>query len=56
MAAGVREYWIVDPHKERIFVYYLEQADFEVETYTFQEKVKVKIFDDLWIDFQEIGL
>lgn len=26
--AGVREYWIVDPSRERILVYHLEQTDF----------------------------
>jgi len=54
-AAGVREYWIVDPHKERIFVYHLEQAAFAVETYTFQDIVRVNIYDDLLINFSEIA-
>lgn len=54
-AAGVREYWIVDPHKEQIFVYHLEQAVFAVETYTFQDIVKVSIYDDLLINFSEIA-
>lgn len=54
--AGVREYWIVDPRSEKIFVYYLEQNAFKVETYTFQDKIKVNIYDDLWVDFQELNL
>ena len=54
-AAGVREYWIVDPQKERIFVYHLEKAKFEVETYTFQDIVKVNIYDDLYINFSDIA-
>ncbi len=54
-AAGVREYWIVDPHKERIFVYHMEQAKFAVETYTFQDIVKVNIYDDLLINFSDIA-
>lgn len=54
--AGVREYWIVDPIKERIFKYYLEKAVFEVNTFTFQDKIKVNIYDDLYIDFQELQL
>lgn len=53
--AGVREYWIVDPHKERIFVYYLEQAKFEVETFTFHNIVKANIYDDLFINFSDIA-
>lgn len=54
--AGVREYWIVDPAKQSIFVYCLEETKFEVTAYTFQDKIKVHIYDDLWIDFQEIIL
>ncbi len=56
MDAGVKEYRIVDPIKETVFVYHLEEAKFEVETYTFQNKIKASIYDDLWIDFKELGL
>ena len=31
--AGVREYWIVDPVRKSIFVYYLEQDHFKAEAY-----------------------
>lgn len=51
---GVREYWIVDPYKERIFVYYLEREHFEVETYTFQDCIPVGIYADLQIDFASL--
>ncbi|MBD5461242.1 MAG: Uma2 family endonuclease [Lachnospiraceae bacterium] len=54
--AGVREYWIVDPRTEKVFVYYLEQPDFQIGTYTFHDKIKVNIYEDLWIDFQELDL
>lgn len=54
--AGVREYWIVNPMKENVFVYHLEEKKFEVSSYTFQDKIKVNIYDDLWIDFQEFTL
>ena len=54
--AGVREYWIVNPIEQTIFVYYLEKDSFKATPYTFQDKIKVKIYDDLWIDFQEISL
>lgn len=53
--AGVREYWIVDPQKERIFVYRLEKTEFEVEAYSFHDIVKANIYDDLRIDFSEIA-
>ena len=52
--AGVREYWIADPYKERIFVYRLEQEHFEVETYTFHDRVPVGIYEDLQIDFASL--
>ena len=54
--AGVREYWIVDPRNEKVFVYFFDQAEFSVDSYTFQDRIKVNIYDDLWIDFQELNL
>ena len=54
--AGVREYWIVDPRTKKIFIYDLEQADMKIDSYTFQDKIKVNIYDDLWIDFKELQL
>lgn len=52
--AGVREYWIVDPEKNRIMVY-----DFEHDTvaeYTFCDKVKTGIYADFEIDFARISM
>ena len=54
--AGVREYWIVDPISKNIFVYHLEQEDFKADSYTLQDKIRVNIYDDLWIDFTELSL
>ncbi|MEZ3505101.1 MAG: Uma2 family endonuclease [Lachnospiraceae bacterium] len=51
--AGVKEYWIVDPEKNRILVY-----DFESENtgdYTFSDSVKVSIYDDFYINFSDIA-
>lgn len=50
--AGVREYWIVDPIKNLITVYNFENETTEI--YTFTDKVKVEIYEDLEIDFSEI--
>ncbi|MCI6676232.1 MAG: Uma2 family endonuclease [Clostridiales bacterium] len=52
--AGVKEYWIVDPLKDRILIYYFPN-DF-MEEYTFHDKIRVNIYDDLEIDFDQIQL
>ena len=54
--AGVREYWIVNPMNQSVYVYHLEETKFEAAAYTFQDKIKVNIYDDLWIDFTGLGL
>lgn len=52
--SNVREYWIVDPEKNRIMVYSFESND--TAEYTFSETVKVGIYDDLEIDFRSIDI
>ena len=53
----VREYWIVDPIKKNIFVYTLSDNAYGMpDVYTFNDKVKVNIYDDLEIDFSTIDL
>ena len=52
--AGVREYWIVDPIKKTITVH-----NFEKETtvmYDFIDKIKVGIYEELYIDFSHIEI
>lgn len=51
--AGVREYWIVDPDKERITVYDFESED--TGEYAFTDSIKAGIYDDLYIDFSDIA-
>ena len=52
---GVREYWIVDPKKERVLVYDFTQEDI-ISIYTFDDKIPVRIWDgDLEIDFRPIA-
>jgi len=57
-AAGVREYWIVDPQKETIVVYKFipeEEGEMEVSFYTFENQVPVGIFNnECIVDFKEI--
>ena len=52
--AGVREYWIVDPEKNRILVYNFESED--TGDYSFSDTVKAGIYDDLAIDFSSIDI
>lgn len=52
--AGVREYWIVDPMNLRIVVYNFEHDMFE--EYTFSDKVRAGIYEDLEIDFSEVSM
>ena len=50
--AGVREYWIVDPDKNRITVYNFESED--TLDYTFSDSIKAGIYDNLIIDFSKL--
>ena len=42
--AGVREYWIVDPQKDRITVYNFEHDT--IEEYSFGDDVPAGIYED----------
>lgn len=50
--AGVREYWLVDPDKNRIMVWNFETED--TSEYTFSDSVKSGIYPDLYINFENI--
>ena len=54
----VKEYWIIDPRVKKTYVYKLGENEFYdmVNSYTFQDKVKVNIYDDLEIDFSTFNL
>ena len=49
-AAGVREYWIVDPVKEMVMVYQFEKET--MEQYSFGEDVSVGIYEGFSIKVQ----
>ena len=51
-AAGMREYWIVDPIQRSITVYDLEHKEGPV-LHTFSERIKAGIYEDLYLDFSE---
>lgn len=50
---GVREYWIVDPAKERVTVYHYEE-DFAPVMYTFDSDIPVGIYPGLTIRLREL--
>lgn len=53
-AAGVREYWLIDPDKKKVVVYDLENEELPV-VYGFENRVPVGIFqEECEIDFSEI--
>ena len=52
--AGVREYWIVDPMSEKVYVFPLEKHSTRAVEYSFQDTVPAGICQDLGIDFSEI--
>ncbi len=52
--ADVREYWIVDYERNLITVYNFEHD--EMTDYTFKDKVKAGIYEDLEIDFSGISI
>lgn len=52
--AGVREYWIVDYQRNSVMVYSFEHD--EMADYTFKDKVKAGIYEDLEIDFSEMEI
>ena len=52
--AGVREYWIVDPIKKTITVHNFEEKT--TVMYDFIDKIKVGIYQELYIDFSHIEI
>ena len=52
--AGVREYWIVDPERDRITVHSFEAES--IVDYAFNETIKAGIFEELSIDFSQLEL
>ncbi len=54
--AGVKEYWIINPQKQIITVYYFIEENFSPKTYNFTDKIKVNIYDDLEIDFSQFEI
>ena len=51
--SGVEEYWIVDTEKEKVSVYRFQESD-QAREYSFDETVKVGLYDDLCLDLKEM--
>lgn len=51
--AGVREYWIVNPQKQTVQVYSFEGEENSMQ-FSFDEDIKVNIYDDLVIKISEL--
>lgn len=45
LRAGVREYWIIDPKYQKVFVYFFEQSQNVVKLYDWTDEIPVGIYD-----------
>lgn len=59
--AGAREYWVVDSEMETVTIYDFERNascssgdEPEPVRYSFSERIKVGIFEDLWLNLSEM--
>ena len=50
---GVREYWIVDPQKERTIIYRYEEDEVPM-IFTFEQTITVGIYGDLKINIKQL--
>ena len=55
MEYGVKEYWIIDQLADQILVYLNSGEESPtVYRYTFSDMIKISLFEDLYIDFNEV--
>ena len=55
IAAGVREYWIVNPKDKTVVVYDNQEDDMDIRFYTFEHEIPVDIYGgDCIVNFREI--
>jgi len=51
MRCGVKEYWIVNERTEQLIIYFNGGDDMAVKEYRFDDVVKSRLFEGLYIDF-----
>jgi len=44
--AGVKEYWMIDPDKQKLMVYKLEQEEYFPEIYGFDQTVAITVMEE----------
>lgn len=54
--AGVREYWIINPDNQEILVYLLNEKQFDIKHYTFEDSIPVGIFEDFCIRLADFDI
>ena len=54
MKYDVKEYWIINPETKQVYVYIKGKSS--SISYSFNDKIKVSIFDDFEIDFKELQI
>jgi len=54
LLAGVKEYWIVDPHKNTVITYILQNGDYESTLYKEKDILQVFVLPDCKIDLKVI--
>lgn len=53
--AGVREYWLIDPDKQKVIVYTFDEDDSDISIYDFHDKVPVHIYNGKCVvDFEQV--
>ena len=52
-AAGVREYWTINPELDEIRVYRFAESGTDFTAFKFESIIKVGIYPDLYIDFSK---
>ena len=54
LMAGVKEYWIVDPYKNTVTVYILQNNDYQVQLYSEEDILPVSVLPDCRINLKII--